>query len=72
MTSVPTVFALIPHRVEQEFAAERAQNDLIELLLHKLVSVHLVHLTLALTNSTLTSETAGVKWSFPDIFLNYK
>ena len=57
MTSISTVFTLITGRVEQEFAAECAHNDLIELALHKFVAVHLVHLVLALADSTLTTET---------------
>ena len=55
---VSTVLALVSGRIEQELVAEGAQDDLIELPLDELVSVHFVDLVLALANSTLTSETA--------------
>ena len=59
MARVSTVFALVPNCVEQELVAERAEDDLVELPLHELVSVHLVDFILALTNSSLTAKTAG-------------
>lgn len=59
MAGVSAVFALISGSVEQELVAERTQDDLVELPLDKLVTVHLVYLVLALADGTLTAKTAG-------------
>ena len=58
MARVPAVFALVSDGVQKELVAEGAENDLVELPLHELVPVHLVYLILALTDGTLTAETA--------------
>jgi hypothetical protein len=51
------VFALHAGRVLEEITAERAAHDVVELLLDKLVPVHLVHFFFALTHGTLTTKT---------------
>ena len=72
MTSVSTVLALITGSVEKKLVAEGAENDLVELALDKLVTVHLVHLVLALADGTLTAETTRrIQRSFAHIFLDY-
>ena len=70
MAGVPTVFALIAGRIEQELVAERAEDDLVELPLDELVAVHLVNFALALTDSALTTETPCIQRAFPDILLD--
>ena len=71
MAGVPTVFALIAGRIEQELVAERAQDDLVELALDELVSVHFVDLIFALTNGTLTTETSrGIEGPLADVLLD--
>ena len=70
MTGIPTILALIPKSVEQEFVAESAQDELVELFLNELVTVHFVDLFLALAHSTLTTKTAyGFHRSFSYVFL---
>ena len=72
MAGVPTVLALVASRIQQEFVAERAQDDLVELPLDELVAVHLVHLVLALADGTLTTQTTGrVQWPLPDVLLDW-
>jgi hypothetical protein len=68
VTCIPAIFALISGGVEEELIAVGAQHDLVELLWHELVAVHLVNL-LALSHSDLTSK-AGVHWSFPYVLLD--
>ena len=71
MASIPTILALIAHRVEKELVAERAQDDLVELSLDELVSVHFVDLIFALTNGTLTTETSrGIEGPLADVLLD--
>ena len=71
MAGVPTVFALIAGRIEQELVAERAEDDLVELPLDELVTVHLVDLILALADGALTAETArSVEWPLADVLLD--
>ena len=71
MTGVPTVLALVSGRVEQKLVAEGTEDDLIELPLHELVAVHLVHFVLAFANGTLTAETArSIERPFADVFLD--
>ena len=57
MAGIPTIFALVPEGVEQEFAAESAQDELVELFLNELVSVHFVDFFLALSHGTLAAKT---------------
>jgi len=69
VTSISTVFALVSRSIEQEFAAKRAQYKLIELLLNKLVAVHLMDFALAFPDGALTTETARrVERTLPDVF----
>ena len=72
MTGVPTVLALVSVRVEQKLVSEGTEVDLVELPLDKLVTVHLVHLVLALADGTLTTQTTGrVQWPLPDVLLDW-
>lgn len=56
VTCVIAVGTLHTSRVLQKVAAESAAHDVVELLLHKLVSVLLDHIFLALTDSTLSAK----------------
>ena len=69
VASVSTIFALVADGVEQELAAERAQDDLVELALDELVPVHLVHLALALAHGALAPE-AGVDGPLAHVLLD--
>lgn len=60
VASVLAVLALHACRILEEVSAKGAAHDVVELVLDKLVSVHLVNLLLALTNSTHTTETLQV------------
>lgn len=57
MAHVPAVVALVAVAGDEEFVAERAEDDLEKLLLDELVAVHLVDLALALLDGTLSTET---------------
>lgn len=57
MTSVLAILTLHACRVLEEISAKRTTHDVVELVLYELVSVHLVNLLLALTNSTLSAKT---------------
>ena len=71
MARVSTVLALISDSVEQELTAERAKDDLVELPLHELVSIHFVNLIFTLTNRALTAKTArGVERPLADVLLD--
>ena len=69
MASIPAVFALITQGIEEKFVAECTKNNLIELFLNKLVTIHFVHLALAFADGALTAQ-ASIKGSFPDIFFH--
>ena len=72
VAGVPTVLALVASRIQQEFVAERAQDDLVELPLDEFVAVHLVDFVLALTDCTLTAETSrGIQRPLTDVLLDY-
>ena len=71
MAGVSAILALITRGIEEELAAESTQDDLIKLLLDELVSVHLVYLSFALTNSSLTTETARIEGPLANILLHY-
>ena len=60
MTSVPTVLARVSFPSEKELLAQGAHDGLVELLLDKLVAVHLVHVALAFSDGALTVE--GFVW----------
>ena len=70
MACIPAVLALIASSIEKKLAAEGTQNDLIELLLNELVTVHFVDFSLSLPNGTLTAETACVKGPLADILFH--
>lgn len=72
VTGVSTVFALIPLSGTQELLTERAQDGLVELRLHELVSVHLMDLSPSLTDGSLSAETTGTGIQRPlaDIFFD--
>lgn len=57
VTRVIAVGALHTSRVFEKVAAECAAHDVVELLLHKLVTILLDHVFLALTNSSLSTKT---------------
>lgn len=72
MTGVPAVLTLVPKSVEQEFVAESAQDELVELLLNEFVSIHFVNFFLALSDSALTTETAdGFQRPLSDVLLGW-
>ena len=72
VAGVPTVLALVASRIQQEFVAERAQDDLVELPLDEFVAVHFVDLVFALTDGTLTAETSrGIQRPLTDVLLDY-
>lgn len=53
---IATILALIADSVEQEVATEGAQHELVELSLDELVAVHLMDITLALSDGSLTAK----------------
>lgn len=57
VASVVAVGALHASSVLEEFGTESAAHDVVELLLHKLVSILLDHILLALTDGALTTQT---------------
>lgn len=72
MAGIPTVLALVPESVEQEFVAESAQDELVELFLNEFVTVHFVDFFLTLSDSTLATETAdSFHRAFSDVFLGW-
>ena len=72
MAGVSAVLTLISKSIEEEFAAESAEDDLVELFLYKFVPIHFVDLAFTLSNSALTSKTTSVKRPFPDILFDCK
>ena len=70
MTGVPTVLALVSGRVEQKLVAEGTEDDLVELPLDKLVTVHLVHLVLAFADGALTAQSTSIQRTFSHILLD--
>lgn len=57
VASILAVFALHASRIFEEISAKRTAHDVVELVLDKLVAVHLVDLFFALSNSALSSQT---------------
>lgn len=57
VASVFAVLALHAGRVFEEIAAESTAHDVVELMLDKLVAVHLVDFLLALADGALSTET---------------
>ena len=71
MTCVPTVLTLVTRSVEQELVAEGTKNDLVELSLHKLVTVHLVHLVLAFAYCALATKDRRIQRPPTNVLLDY-
>ena len=71
MARVATIFALISGSIEQKVVAECAQHELVELPLDELVTVHLVHLALALAHGALTAKTS-IDRPLAHVLLDYK
>lgn len=67
VASVLAVFTLNACTLEEEFAAERACDDGVELLLHKLMTILLVNLLFAFAHGALTAETASIVRPLADI-----
>lgn len=61
VTCVVAVSTLHTSRVFEEVAAESAAHDVVELLLHELVTILLDHVFLTLTNSSLSTK-ADIEW----------
>lgn len=57
VAGILAVFALHTSRVLEEIPAKRTTHDVVELVLDKLVAIHLVDFLLALSNSALSSKT---------------
>lgn len=73
MTCVTAILALVSSSVEKELVAESAEHELIELLLHELVAVHLVDFVLALANRALTAETSwSIQRTLAYVLLHYR
>lgn len=70
VAGVLAVFALHAGALEEELAAEGAEDDGVELLLDELVTVLLVYLLLALANGALSTESAGVIRTLPNVRLD--
>lgn len=70
VTSVLAVLALHAGALQEELAAQCAQNDRVELLLDELVAVLLMNGVLALANGALTTETSRIVGAFPDVRLD--
>ena len=62
VTKILAIFALHACRVLKEVAAQCTTHNVVELVLHELVSVHLVDFLLSLTDSALSPKTK-VDWS---------
>jgi hypothetical protein len=56
VTSIPTIFTLIPKSIEQEVVAKGAEHELIELALDELMPIHLVNFILAFPDGSLTAQ----------------
>lgn len=67
MTGESTVFTLHSRSFKQEFLAESAQDDSVELSLNEFVTILFVNLFFALADGALTTKTCCVVWSLSDI-----
>lgn len=56
VTGVSTVLALVTFSGEKQFTTQSTHYGLVELALNELVAVHLMHVTLAFLDGTLTTE----------------
>lgn len=62
MAGVLAVLALHTRRIFEKLATQRTTHDIVELLRHELVSVHLVHNLFALANGTLSVK-PEIEWT---------
>ena len=65
VASVLAVLALHTSGILEEVGAERTAHDVVELLLDKLVSVHLVDFLLALADGTLATQPVHARSTAP-------
>lgn len=70
VTCISTVLALVSSSIEKELAAECTKNDLVKLFLNEFMAIHFMHFALALTNSALPTETAGIQRPLANILLH--
>lgn len=56
MTGIFAIRTLHTCRILEKVAAKRTTHDVVELLLHKPVSIHLVYLFLACTDGTFSPK----------------
>lgn len=70
MAGVLAVLALHTRALEEELAAEGAEDDGVELLLDELMTVLLVDLLLALAYGALTTESSSVVGAFANVRLD--
>jgi len=54
---IATILALISFAGEEELLTKGAHDRLVELSVHELMSVHLEHVSLPLSHSSLTTDT---------------
>ena len=72
VAGISTIFTLISQCIEKEVVAERAQHQLIELLLDELVSIHFVNFAFPFSDRTLTTETArGIQRTLAHVLLDW-
>ena len=69
MASVFAVLALHPRGILEEIPAQRTAHDVVELMLHELVPIHLVDLFLALTDSSFATK-SQINWATVLILLD--
>jgi len=68
---VPAILALVPISGSKKVVAESAEDDLEELSLDELMSVHLVYLPLPLLDGALSTESSsGIEWTTANVLLD--
>jgi hypothetical protein len=70
MARIRAILTLISDSIEEEFAAERTHDDLIELFDDELVTIHFMDFFLS-TNSSLATKLPSVKLSSFYILFDY-
>ena len=71
VASIFAVRALHASGILEKFAAERAPHDVVKLLLHELVAIHLVDFFLLCSNSTFSPQRTKIWLSLSSIVLCY-
>lgn len=61
VTSILAILALHASRIFEKVPAQRTTHNIVELLRHELVTVHLVHFLFTLSNGTFSVET-NIEW----------